>query len=90
MKKILKRFIPKFIKKKLEPYRKQWQSFKILAFEYGQWRTIKNWECVDKKGEPFPWFTYPAIEYLSHLDLSDFLVYEYGSGKILLYFGLKE
>ena len=87
---ILRKVIPKSIKKKLEPYRKQWQNFKILAFEYGQWKTIKNWECIDKKGEPVPWFTYPAIEYLSHLDLSDFLVYEYGSGKILLYFGLKE
>ncbi len=54
MKKILKKFIPAFIKKKLEPYIKQWQNFKILALEYGQWRTIKNWECVYKKGEPIP------------------------------------
>jgi len=82
---ILRKVIPKSIKKKLEPYRKQWQNFKILAFEYGQWKTIKNWECIDKKGEPVPWFTYPAIEYLSHLDLSDFLVYEYGSGNSTLF-----
>lgn len=85
MKKIIKKIIPKGIKKIFDPYRKQWHNFKILAFDYGQWRTIKNWECVDKKGEPIPWFTYPAIEYLSHLDLSDFSVFEYGSGYSTLF-----
>mgnify|MGYP006870478108 CR=1 FL=1 len=80
MREILKMIIPKSLKKTLEPYRKQWRNFKILAFEYGQWRTIKNWECVDKDGKPIPWFTYPAIEYLNHLDLSDCSVFEYGLG----------
>jgi hypothetical protein len=85
IKKIIKKIIPKPLKRKFDPFRKQYQNFKILALEYGQWRTIKNWECVDKKGEPIPWFTYPAIEYLSHLDLSEFSVFEYGSGYSTLF-----
>jgi hypothetical protein len=60
--------------------RRQIHNFKILAIEYGQFRTIKNWACIDKNGNPIPWFTYPAIEYLNCLDLSECLVFEYGMG----------
>jgi hypothetical protein len=35
---------------------------------------------LSSKREPVPWMTYPAIEYLSQLDLSDCFVFEYGSG----------
>ena len=28
-------------------------------------RTIDEKVCVDKDGNPIPWYTYPAIEYLS-------------------------
>ena len=35
---------------------------------------------VDAKGEPIPWITYPAIEFLKQLDLSDRTVFEYGCG----------
>lgn len=59
---------------------KIWRNFKTLGFEYGQLRTMEKWECVDKDGNSIPWFTYPAIEYLSHLDLSGCSVFEYGSG----------
>ena len=65
--------------------RKQIHNFKILAIEYGQFRTIKNWACIDKNGNPVPWFTYPAIEYLNCLDLSGCSVFEYGMGYSTLY-----
>ena len=81
----LRKIFPERLKNFLQPYRKQIRNFKILAFEYGQWRTIKNWECVDKNGNPIRWFTYPAIEYLNHLDLSSFSVFEFGSGYSTLF-----
>jgi hypothetical protein len=35
---------------------------------------------VDANGEPIPWITYPAIEFLKQLDLRDLTVFEYGCG----------
>lgn len=35
---------------------------------------------VDANGQPLPWYTYPAIQYLSQLDLTDRDAFEFGSG----------
>lgn len=43
-------------------------------------RTIDEKICVDKDGNPIPWYTYPAIEYLSQFDYSEKQVFEYGCG----------
>jgi hypothetical protein len=48
--------------------------------EYGHLNTRSRWECRDGEGSPIPWFTYPAIDYLRQLDLSDKRVFEYGCG----------
>jgi hypothetical protein len=42
---------------------------------------------VNREGEPVPWFTYPAIEYLGRLDLSGKRVFEYGCGNSTRYWG---
>jgi hypothetical protein len=63
----------------------QTHNFKLLAKDYGQWRTIRDWSSVDESGQPIPWYTYPATEFLSHLDLSQFKVFEYGSGNSTLW-----
>ena len=42
-------------------------------------------QCVDAQGNPIPWYTYPAIEYIKQLDLSDKHVFEYGSGYSTLF-----
>jgi hypothetical protein len=75
----------KKIKKMLIPYVKQMRNFYILALEYGQFKTIKFWKNIDKYGNSIPWFTYPAIEYLNHIDLSECSIFEYGSGYSTLY-----
>ncbi len=69
------------IKIKIQSYLRQIKNFNILANIYGQWTTIRDWDCKDSAGAPIPWYTYPAIEYLMHLDLSDMSVFEFGSGK---------
>ncbi len=43
-------------------------------------RTIDNKCCIDKDGNPIPWYTYPAIEYLSQFDYSHKKIFEFGCG----------
>lgn len=43
-------------------------------------KTLNEQKCVDKEGSPIPWYTYPAIEYLSQFDYSKKKVFEFGCG----------
>ncbi len=43
-------------------------------------RSIDEKSCRDKDGNPLPWYTYPAIEYLSQFDYSQKKIFEYGCG----------
>ena len=43
-------------------------------------RTIDEQLCVDKDSNPIPWYTYPAIEYLSQFDYSAKKIFEFGCG----------
>ncbi len=52
----------------------------------GQERSISEGSSVDIDGNPLPWFTYPAIEYLSQIDFSNHDVLEWGSGNSTRYF----
>jgi hypothetical protein len=80
--KIFGKLIPAKIKKELI-------NFRILASEYGQYKTIKTWDCVDKHQNKIPWYTYPAIEYLNNLDFSNKVIFEYGSGNSSSYWSKK-
>jgi hypothetical protein len=56
------------------------RNFQLLAVEQGQWRSIRKRTAVDASGGALPWYTYPAIEYLSSFDFRDCAVFEFGSG----------
>lgn len=60
----------------------------VLNFDrkYGYSNTKLTQKPVDANHEPLPWFTYPAIEYLSQLDLSKKSIFEWGSGNSSLFF----
>ena len=73
MKKIIRRLLGRSIS---ETFR----NYQILSVEFGQHGTIKKWDCIDSNGAPIPWYTYPAIEYIKQLNLSDKTIFEYGSG----------
>lgn len=60
-------------------------NFKILSIDYGQFKTMRLSDCVDKNNAPVPWYTYPAIEYLKQLDFSNKTIFEYGSGNSTLF-----
>lgn len=41
---------------------------------------------VNKAGEPIPWYTYPAIEFLEQFNIKEKTVFEWGCGNSSLYF----
>ncbi|MFA6463630.1 MAG: SAM-dependent methyltransferase [Candidatus Paceibacterota bacterium] len=61
----------------------------IILKQYGYLKTIRFGLPVNQKGEPIPWYTYPAIEYIDQLDLSEKNIFEYGSGHSSLFFAKK-
>lgn len=61
-------------------------SIKILENDFGHYLSIEMQVPIDKEGNPLPWYTYPAIEYLNQLDLSNKLIFEWGSGNSSIYF----
>ena len=77
IKRVIKRFLPRRI------WGGIWGTFRtcrILSVGFGQYRTMKLWDCVDSNDDPIPWYSYPAIEYILQLDFSDKSIFEYGSG----------
>jgi hypothetical protein len=60
-----------------------------LLRDYGWIRTFRAGQCVDALGNPIPWFTYPAIDYLAQLDYTGKSVFEWGCGNSTLFWGSK-
>ncbi|MBE6468088.1 MAG: class I SAM-dependent methyltransferase [Alphaproteobacteria bacterium] len=60
------------------------EKFKIFIDmwreEFAIERSIDEKICLDKDGNPIPWYTYPAIEYLSQFDYSGKQILEFGCG----------
>jgi hypothetical protein len=69
----------KFLKKLL-PWSLRHQLFALLSLYRRQWRSMRTGMSISPKGEPQPWYTFPAIDYLAGLDFSRKRVFEYGSG----------
>jgi hypothetical protein len=67
------------------PWQVVLQNARTLAFGQGQLETARSHLATNALGEAIPWYTYPAIEYLSTFDLRQRKVFEYGSGQSSLY-----
>lgn len=61
----------------------------ILNNGYGHKTSNEKFKSIDANGDPLPWYTYPAIEYIKQLDFSEKTVFEYGSGNSSFYWGSK-
>ena len=59
---------------KFQKFIEMWQ--KDFAFE----KSLDEKICRDRDGNPIPWYTYPAIEYLAQFDYADKKVFEFGCG----------
>ena len=57
--------------------------------EFGIEKSIDEKLCQDKDGNPIPWYTYPAIEYLSQLNYSDKKIFEFGCGYSSIYWAMR-
>ena len=51
----------------------------------GQTRRDADGNCIDANGNPIPWMTYSAIDFLLSYDLSSCNVFEFGSGSSTLF-----
>lgn len=60
-----------------------------LERRYGHFRTAAGGKPVDTDGTPLPWYTYPAIEYLRQFDVSEWDVFEFGSGQSTLFWAAR-
>ena len=84
LKKLLRKILSKF---GLFSYDKALQGLVYnFSSKYGYTNTRLKSKPLDVNNEPLPWFTYPAIEYLEQLDLSDKSIFEWGCGHSSLYF----
>jgi predicted O-methyltransferase YrrM len=61
------------------------RAAKVLWRDYAHLNSVRTRQAVDRAGNPLPWYTYPAIEFLQQLDFSQKTVFEYGSGMSTLF-----
>lgn len=54
--------------------------------DYGWFLSVKKKKSIDRNGDPIPWFTYPAIDFLKERITKDLLIFEYGSGGSSIWF----
>lgn len=57
----------------------------VFSINSGHFRSSMRSRAVDPRGRPLPWYTYPAIEFLSDQDYSSRTVLEFGAGQSTLW-----
>ena len=62
------------------------RAHQIVQVLYGNANSLQSDFPLRTDGQPIPWFSYPAIDYLDTLDLSSASVFEFGSGGSTIYF----
>lgn len=73
------------LRKRIRYALKARETWKVIADSLGWKRSFDERRPLDGQGNPIPWYTYPAIEYLRNLQLNDCRVFEYGSGNSSLF-----
>lgn len=61
------------------------RTYKRFSLDYGHLKSIFHQQAIDKNNQPIPWITYPALDYIQQLDLSDKTLFEFGSGNSTLF-----
>jgi hypothetical protein len=73
----------------LTPWKASFSAVRVLLKAYAHARTSRLQRPVDRYGNPVPWYTYPALEYLRQLDFRDSDVFEFGSGYSTLFWATR-
>lgn len=72
-------------------YSERFQKFiEMWQKDFAIERTIDEKVCVDRDGNPLPWYTYPAIEYLSQFDYGEKTIFEFGCGYSSLFWAERQ
>jgi hypothetical protein len=66
-------------------WKPSWDAARTLWFAYGHLKSVRTQRSIDAAGEPIPWYTYPAIEYLKQFDFDWMKIFEYGCGSSTLF-----
>lgn len=62
-------------------YSEKFQKFiEMWQKEFAIDKSIDEKLCLDRDGNPIPWYTYPAIEYLLQFDYASKKIFEFGCG----------
>ena len=64
-------------------------TVETVEIEYGHLLSVQGSKPLNKTGDPIPWYTYPAFEYLNQLDFKDKDIFEYGAGNSSLFWANK-
>jgi hypothetical protein len=56
-----------------------------FSIDTGHFKSSIARRALDSKGNPLPWYTYPAIEFLSTVDFTDYTILEFGGGQSTLW-----
>ena len=79
MKKSIKFFIVQFLEK-LNLYSLYSLKHTGPLYEDGWFRSYQEKSSIDASGNPIPWITYPAIDFIRKRLNKDLVVFEFGSG----------
>lgn len=82
---LAKRFTPQFV---WSPCRKLLTALITpirFSLDTGHFRSSLKAAAVDRRGEPLPWYTYPAIDFLAAQDFTGRSVLEFGGGHSTLW-----
>ncbi len=60
-----------------------------IESSYGHQATKRTGKPTDKDGNPIPWYTYPATEFLSQFSLKEKEIFEWGCGNSSLFFSAR-
>jgi len=80
-----KRSLPTPIWKRLRGYGTAVVTPLKFAFATGHWKSSLQGRAVSSSGEPLPWYSYPAIDFLKRRDFTGKRVLEFGAGQSTLW-----
>jgi hypothetical protein len=61
----------------------------LYSYRTGHFRSSLRMAAVSRHGEPIPWYTYPAIDFLSGRDFRSRTVLEFGGGQSTLWWAAR-
>jgi predicted O-methyltransferase YrrM len=86
---IAKKSMPGFFWKRVRGYGTAIVTPFRFAFGTGHWKSSVAGRAVSPQGEPLPWYTYPAIDFLKKRDFAGKRILEFGAGQSTLWWAAR-